>query len=571
MITKINSKVKWMVCAALFTIYYPLFTGCSDFLDILPMNETVLENFWTEKEDVTNVRKSCYESLASKDAICRIGLWSELRSDNLKAGGGVEHDVNEILKENLLPSNSFCKWAKIYECINRCNTVCYYAPKVQAIDPNYALEEMKADVAEVTTLRALCYFYLIRTFRDVPYTTEASIDDSQTFIIPATPFEGVLDSLINSLERVKDDAVKRYELETVSGTYYSFPVENSSRITRVAVYALLADLYLWKQDYDNAIRYCDLALDLKRQQYDDLKARLGGEIEEIDLFDEIPMILESTAGSTTCGSTYNAIFGNGNSFESIFELHFSTSPDLENVWVRDYFGSATRDGRLTANDLMFDKTQNVIDNKNKLYTKTDGRFYESFSESSSSMNIGKYVRSSVSYKTKGVGNVTALGLNSITRGDNTAPWIFYRLTDMMLIKAEALVEREAPGDFNEAFRLINLVNKRANNLTETLKASDYVTSKAEMQKLVMDERQREFMFEGKRWFDLVRYSRREGSTSYLTNAVLNKIEGNAGAIRSKFADMNYIYFPYAKEELKVNSLLQQNPAFSNGEDSNFKR
>jgi len=571
MITKINSKVKWMVCAALFTIYYPLFTGCSDFLDILPMNETVLENFWTEKEDVTNVRKSCYESLASKDAICRIGLWSELRSDNLKAGGGVEHDVNEILKENLLPSNSFCKWAKIYECINRCNTVCYYAPKVQAIDPNYALEEMKADVAEVTTLRALCYFYLIRTFRDVPYTTEASIDDSQTFIIPATPFEGVLDSLINSLERVKDDAVKRYELETVSGTYYSFPVENSSRITRVAVYALLADLYLWKQDYDNAIRYCDLALDYKRQQYDDLKARLGGEIEEIDLFDEIPMILESTAGSTTCGSTYNAIFGNGNSFESIFELHFSTSPNLENVWVRDYFGSATRDGRLTANDLMFDKTQNVIDNKNKLYTKTDGRFYESFSESSSSMNIGKYVRSSVSYKTKGVGNVTALGLNPKTRGDNTAPWIFYRLTDMMLIKAEALVEREAPGDFNEAFRLINLVNKRANNLTETLKASDYVTSKAEMQKLVMDERQREFMFEGKRWFDLVRYSRREGSTSYLTNAVLNKIEGNAGAIRAKFADMNYIYFPYAKEELKVNSLLQQNPAFSNGEDSNFKR
>jgi hypothetical protein len=92
-----------------------------------------------------------------------------------------------------------------------------------------------------------------------------------------------------------------------------------------------------------------------------------------------------------------------------------------------------------------------------------------------------------------------------------------------------------------------------------------------MQKLVMDERQREFMFEGKRWFDLVRYSRREGSTSYLTNAVLNKIEGNAGAIRTKFADMNYIYFPYAKEELKVNSLLQQNPAFSNGEDSNFKR
>ena len=27
-------------------------TGCSDFLDILPMNEVVLENYWTEKNDV---------------------------------------------------------------------------------------------------------------------------------------------------------------------------------------------------------------------------------------------------------------------------------------------------------------------------------------------------------------------------------------------------------------------------------------------------------------------------------------------------------------------------------------
>ena len=35
-------------------------SSCSDFLDILPMNEVVLENYWTEKSDVTSVVNSCY-------------------------------------------------------------------------------------------------------------------------------------------------------------------------------------------------------------------------------------------------------------------------------------------------------------------------------------------------------------------------------------------------------------------------------------------------------------------------------------------------------------------------------
>ena len=30
----------------------------------------------------------------------------------------------------------------------------------------------------------LCYFYLIRTFRDVPYVTEPSIDDNQNYVVP---------------------------------------------------------------------------------------------------------------------------------------------------------------------------------------------------------------------------------------------------------------------------------------------------------------------------------------------------------------------------------------------------
>ena len=167
------TKIKNTICAVCVIAGL---TSCSDFLDILPMNDVVLENYWTEKADVTSVMNSCYETLEHSDALSRLVVWGELRSDNMRQGANVPNDIYEILKENLLPSNPYCNWSKIYECINRCNIVCHYAPIVQDIDPNYTYEEMQANVAEAVTLRSLCYFYLIRTFRDVPYSTEAFTD-----------------------------------------------------------------------------------------------------------------------------------------------------------------------------------------------------------------------------------------------------------------------------------------------------------------------------------------------------------------------------------------------------------
>ena len=570
MITNILKKysVKFAVGCGCATAALGL-SSCSDFLDILPMNDVVLENYWTQKSDVDAVRSSCYVALQSSDAMERIGIWSELRSDNLFAGANVPNEVNEILKENILSTNSYCNWSEIYKCTNRCNIVCHYAPQVQRDDPNYSEAEMRSDVAEMSALRALCYFYLIRAFRDVPYSTEPSIDDTQNYIKAATPFNAVLDSLITNLESVKDQCVRRYQLERVSGSSYTLPDENTSRITRVAIWAILSDLYLWKGDWDNAIKYADMVINYKKEQYEELLARVG-DIKDIDYIDSIPMILEMPEGSNTCGHSYNEIFGDGNSFESIFELKFSHT---DNNWVGNYYGSDnTPNGRLKGNELTFTSMENVITNKNSLFKSTDGRFYESFRASGSAMYIGKYVRNEVSYKTKNITNEASLDLQGRVRSSNNANWIFYRLSDMLLIKAEALVERGLDGDFDEAFKLVNIVNKRANNLTQTLKSTDYTTSKNEMANLVMNERRREFMFEGKRWFDLVRRSRRDGNTTYLVSCVKSKYESkDANAIAIKMADPNIIYFPYAKNELKVNPLLQQNPAFTNGEDSQFER
>lgn len=554
------TKVRNIACALCATF---AFTGCDGFLEILPMNEVVLENYWTEKGDVVSVLNSCYETLETEDCLVRMGVWGEMRSDNLKIGTNVPNEINDILKENLLPSNSMCNWARFYEAINRCNIVCHYAPQVQEIDPNYTESEMKANIAEATAIRALCYFYLIRTFRDVPYTTTPSIDDSQTYIIPATPFDVVIDTLITDLERVQYDAVRRYYLDDSYSAYH-----NSSKITRTAIHALLADLYLWKGDWDNSIKYCDLVLDFKRQQYEEMLDREGN-VNDIALFGDIPMILDKPEGEVLCGHSYDEIFGEGNSFESIFELYFATNQQQSNKWVDDYYGNARGElnGRLTVPDFL---RKDVAQGTNEVFKKTDARAYSTTEMDNSTYFIRKYVHYDVDFTTQNINTEKDLKF-SVTYSSGNPNWIIYRLTDMMLIKAEALIQK-GPEYYTEAFMLINYVNKRANDVTttsrgDTLKLKDYTESKVQMEELLLAERQREFMFEGKRWFDLVRIARRDGNNNRLVTLATRKYIENINAIKIKLANPDIIYFPYAKSELKVNPLLKQNPAYGHDEDS----
>ena len=565
----IYNKVRESLRAVLFlSVGSVMLAGCSDFLDIKPMNSTVLESYWKEKADVTGAVNGCYEALASEDVIKRFGIWGELRAENMMPGTNVPNYLNELLKENLLQTNEVCNWSSIYNVINRCNIVCHYAPEVESIDPNYTSSELKATIAEMKTIRALCYFYLIRTFRDVPYVTEPSIDDNQNFVVPATKFDAVLDSLITDLEAVKDDAQRRFSLEKVRNKSIYVPAENNSRITRWAIYALLADLYLWKGDWDNVIKNCDVVLNYKKQQYDELI--LMDQITDVELYDDVPMILEAVKGQQNVGNAYTAIFGEGNSFESLFELYYNGNTGQENKWVNGYYGnSSNRIGTLKASDCLMD---GFLTDQNQIWlSQKDCRAYESMESEGNNYAITKYTRQSASFSLQRLGIVTVAGSRRSTPNAN---WIFYRLSDVMLMKAEALIER-GEADWPEAFKLINNVYKRANNILPDATAGaliyeNYSTSKEKMEDLLFAERHREFLFEGKRWYDLVRLARRDGKTERLVSCAIRKYRQDVNVIKIKLTDPNYIYFPYAKSELKANPLLKQNPAFDKGEEGSLK-
>lgn len=82
----------------------------------------------------------------------------------------------------------------------------------------------------------------------------------------------------------------------------------------------------------------------------------------------------------------------------------------------------------------------------------------------------------------------------------------------------------------------------------------------------MNERQREFIGEGKRWFDLVRYSLRHGNTADMLKFLVRKYTSSK-AVQAKLADMQSLFSPVYNKEIKNNNLLYQNGVWSVNETS----
>ena len=309
--------------------------------------------------------------------------------------------------------------------------------------------------------------------------------------------------------------------------------------------------------------------------------------------------MSNLRGGNEYGQAYNYLFGNINESESeinqqeiIFQLVFNNSPQsnsmMQNGAINEFYGNSNVNiGYMAPSDYILDdiaKTsgRTVFDDKNK---KVDSRLY--YNCKTDRKSIYKYVFENTSIDVTTATTPELEDDRNLTKwpeGQNGSNWIIYRLSDIMLMKAEALAEQLQEGsdqgtiDFNrpilsQAFNLVNAVNKRSicqNTLKDTLVESDYVT-KAMMQELVLRERQRELMFEGKRWFDLVRRARRDGNTSVLISAALHKVSTGSALISNKLTKMDAIYWPYNSDEIKINTKLVQNPAFKSGENDSYEK
>ena len=576
----------------IFALAAVLVTGlssCNDFLTIYPTDKTIGEDFWKTKEDVQGMVTGAYGSMISYGCQERAIIWGAYRSDELvKYSSYNNTNLENISAVNLLPQNGYNSWESFYAVINRCNIVLNHAADVMENDPAFTKGDYDETRAQMLALRSLCYFYLVRTFRDVPYTTQSYEDDDQEMVIPQVAPDSVLQYCINDLEEAE-----RYIMK--SGAYGEQDWRNVGYFTRDAVRALLADIYLWRAsinhsqaDYQKCISYADQIIKAKDEYF---QANTTG----MAAMDKDPYHLIDR------DIAFSSIFVDGNSSESILEWQYDGSNNSNLALENLYYETGNSDNHQTTSALMASQIFNFYDEKantaqgQKVYvSKNDYRYWYNVygvnSEEATELSVRKmvsqdrYVSSGNQASTDPTKfNVGETQSNRRTFDNYRQNWIVYRLTDVMLMKAEALVQTAANDSdrvvLDQAFNLVQAVNKRsmAKNVSDTLQISAF-PDRESMELLVLAERERELCFEGKRWFDLMRYcyrhmegvdlktklaDRTEWPTLYapMLALIVRKYVNGGEAVSYKMKSEPFLYWPIQERELKVNNLLKQNPVF----------
>jgi hypothetical protein len=533
-------KNKWNYIMTLLVAL--AFSSCSDFLDIKPMDKMVLEDYWKTRNDVESTVLACYRAMQEDGFMERIILGGELRSDNvivdepkLKSGIEIVH-INEL---TIKPTNNLLKWGDFYRIINYCNAVLEFAPGVMEIDPNYTSGFMRAHQAEAYAIRALVYFYLVRIYRDVPYINVHYKEDTQEFEIPQTSGDEILRLLTEQLQTAEKYAMASWGVSSSN---------QRNRVTKNMIRALLADIYLWLGEYDNCIATCE---------------RIEPDIVDENAIVNVDLLtgaeLNLIGNKLYRYNSFTNIFIRRNSMESIFELRFIRSTKANSKLVELYYGDDSKVGKLAAAPLGDYDDRHLFSEKDirgeTSFTPTSGSLYQGFSK------IAKY------FALVRILEEDSWSFSPISINTETPNWIFYRVADVYLMKAEALVERNSGGDLDKALELVNITYMRSNPDGALLSKENYDSREA-MRKLVFDERQREFLFEGKRWFDMVRMARREDreagkndSHPEVLNYMTRKFTYNGDVIRSKLIHTDALYLPIHTDELINNKSLKQNPYY----------
>ena len=492
--------------------------ACDDWFTLTPDTSMVAQDFWKDKTDVESAMGACYRSMMEGGFMERLIAWGEIRSDNV-IPLSPDQGTTDLMNLEIDASNGYTSWGDFYKTINYCNALIQNAPDVQDRDPDFSDADLAAYMAEAKTVRAFCYFMLVRTFGDVPYITEPFLDDTRDYEVPQTNRDEILRLLLEDLKTVEEGAPKLFE-ENVPYT--------KTRVTQKTLWTLMADMYLWLNDYDNCITYCDKVL------------------ESTD--NPLQLLVQS--------NYFNIVFNNYYSDETMWELPFDGN--TYNDAVANFYGSSTNSNpRVVTYELssLFDDQYDL--RKMGSYLNNNGRY-----------SIYKYVASRNTSSTTTLPNANDFSI----RDSRTSHWILYRLADVYLMKAEALAWRGGAADLEEAVDLVSRTYDRANPTLAPNSLRGQYTTQTEVQDLVLLERQREFLFEGKRYFDLLRRLRRKNNpTEIINNYLSNRYKAmtpalDAGIYSIKLADTEAFYLPINESELRLNTLLEQNRAYKTSDD-----
>lgn len=507
-----------------------MISSCTDsFLDTESKTSLITKNFYKTEEQAEDAVIGCYDryqnTVSSGNGLSMYQI-SEMMSDDCYGGGGPDDRDNRLLDrmdQSINPASSNLLggvWGDYYKCIYNCNLLIGSVDNIHWTSDS----ERKSIEGQARAIRALAYFDLVRMFENVPLLTVATTEK-----VPQAAPDEVYKLIVEDL---------KYAAENIPANEFTDNSSTLGHISRYAAEGMLARVYLFYDGvYNNnefkampggltkedAMKYCEDVIKSQKfhleGNYADLWRASSAKpsAKEHGLKDtykeasqEILWVVKFNNDQTWSGNP------NGN--------RFVINIGMRNKWAAPYgFGwgacTVTNSARniYTANDKRFDAS--IIDARNLANSDGNGTVYEAQAKTDAcdltGYNIKKYtplVYTDGSFVVDNESDVS--DHNFITSQD--ADWILLRYSDILLMAAE-LGSQDAVQDYN-------LVMWRAYG------NHDHDVATAPSRSQIWQERRREFMGEGIRYFDL----RRQGLDAFVKGIVgqayENGVSGQASEV-----------------------------------------
>ncbi len=523
-----------------------LLGGCKKALDVDSTRVVSERNDWNSLEDARAHLFGAYgltrAAMADHNAHW---LYGDVRSGDFTSP--TRQDLKAIINNNLSASyasvEALSNWRRWYAVVNQCNVFLERIREINQADPRYIESTMTVDIAQIRFLRAFAYFYMCRIWGDVPLISSSMEGKFENKA--RDPQAKVLQFVKSELQLATEDLPYQYgtrEDQYQTGLYYGQGLNAYRGVlaTKNSAQAILAHAAAWDGDYETVATATQFVM----RNY----SRSGSGFISLDdltdpngLFYRSPRIADDNntgggnnpgGGNTQGGARGDVLVGFHFTFD---ELESSFSGHLEELTLASPFVSykSVPDIYVTKDTIksIFNEGDDFRFSLDTVGRPTpgipDGRYFSNYS--------GRYP---IFTKVK----VVESGLNPNTKTSTLPTYsssiVFTRLEDIVLLRAEALASL---GEVDEAANLLNEIRiRRYDRLF-------YKPYDPDLHGTIIDaifqERRKELIGEGHRWYDLVRYQ---------------KFKKQANSRVYQLIKSGGIYWPISKVVLQQNSLITQN-------------
>jgi hypothetical protein len=488
--------------------------SCVD-LDLEPVGVLTQDQVYSTDENAVAALNGVYQALtytANEQSLYGRNLYflTDMATDYAAAGAMASNFHVQSLSQMRYDANNdrvSLVWKQIYNGINRANIAIDHIPDIEGGNP--ALRRRL--INEAKFIRALLYYTAVRLWGDVPLVLHPPVKlDNSELKAGRTDRETVYAQIIQDLT----------DAQELPDQYAGADI---GRPTSGSAYALLADVYLTRKEYPNAETTARFIIENA--------GRWGYRL--VDNFGDLFTKPDRKNGPE---HVFSVQFENGQN-----GVPGSTGQTLATVSYYGPVGNEPPD--IPASDAVgYDR---FVYNETLRDTRRDVSYLKAVPASIA--GGADYVFPRAVF-IKYVSSLT----NFRQRGGDPINFPVIRYSEVLLILAEAVNEQGVPTP--EAYEAINQVRRRAFGKLPVDSPSPEADlsglDQLQFRQAVRDERLFEFVQEGKRWFDLVRWG------------ILAETIRNSGvAFKQSVAD-HYTLYPIPQEQRELNpDGLYQNPGY----------